>query len=394
MGDLTVVKDVTPDTAFITITGDVPSEEVRHLVEEMTIAPGPDDISLFTTVREFDVDRWGRMWVFDNDSRAILVFEADGTLVRRVGRRGAGPGEFGSNNGMVILPDGGLAIWDGGNTRVSLFDSAGVFRESWPVPGGFGTVHGLVVDRDGTLYMRRPIAEATGQRGFGTIGLVRLGPTGEFQDSIALPPLSVEQHIYMAEGNGSRMGMGADYAAAAYRAISPSRTFITADGGQYRIVIVPPNDRPTVISRVMSEVPVDPEERAIEEARMIWMARQTQPDWTWSGPPLPTVKAPLVGVRAGRDERVWARVAVESDTIPGTELEPPRDPTMPVLRHRMPHMFEVFSPGGDLLGRVAVPPRTQIMESDGNLVWALVTDADGLPAVVRYRIEPEFDRGP
>jgi hypothetical protein len=67
---------------------------------------------------------------------------------------------------------------------------------------------------------------------------------------------------------------------------------------------------------------------------------------------------------------------------------------MPMLRHRMPHVFEVFATDGTLLGRVAVPPRTQIMESDGNLVWALVTDADGLPSVVRYRIEPEFPQGP
>jgi hypothetical protein len=198
----------------------------------------------------------------------------------------------------------------------------------------------------------------------------------------------------MAEGGGTRLGMVADHAAAPYRAISPARALIAADGGQYRIVIAPPTGRPMVITRSLRPVPVDPEERAIEEERMIWMARQTQPDWSWSGPSLPTVKAPLVGVRAGRDERIWARVAVASDTIPATELEPPSDPTMPMLRHRMPHVFEVFATDGTLLGRVAVPPRTQIMESDGNLVWALVTDADGLPAVVRYRIEPGFPQGP
>ncbi len=30
------------------------------------------------------------------------------------------------------------------------------------------------------------------------------------------------------------------------------------------------------------------------------------------------------------------------------------------------------------------------MEADGNTVWALLRDADGLPAVLRFRITPEL----
>lgn len=388
--ELTVVRDETPDTTFITITGDVPLEDVRTLVEDMAIAPDVDDLSLFTTVREFDVDQWGRMWVFDNDSRSILVFDAEGTLVRRVGRRGAGPGEFGGNSGMVILPDGGLAIWDSGNARVSLFDSTGAFLESWSLPPGFFTTSGLLADTAGQLYMRRSITPSTGIGNLGRSGLVEFLPGGEIGDSIAPPVAPRERHLYTAEAAQTRMSMGATYGAGGFWSFTSTGAFVVADGETYRITIVPRIGRPTVIARSPSPVPVDAEERAIEEAQMIWTARRTQPDWTWSGPPLPTVKAPLVGLRVGRDGQIWARVAVPSELIPDAEIIPPRDSTRPVTRHRMPHVFEMFTADGELLGRVAVPPRSQIMESDGNLVWAIVTDEDGLPAVVRFRIEPGF----
>jgi len=392
-GDLTVTREVAADTTFITINGDVPPAEVRQFVEEMAIAPGADDISLFTTVREFDVDQWGRMWVFDNDTRSILVFDADGTLVRRVGRRGAGPGEFGGNSGMVILPSGGLAIWDSGNARVSFFDSTGAFLESWRLPPGFFTTGGLLADSGGQLYMRRPITPSTGIGNVGRSGLVEFLPGGEIGDSIAPPVMPRERHMYTAEAAQTRMSMGATYGAGGFWSFTSAGAFVVADGETYRITIVPRTGRPIVIARSPSPVPVDAEERAIEEAQMIWTARRTQPEWTWSGPPLPTVKAPLVGLRVGRDGQIWARVAVPSELIPDAELTPPTDSTRPVTRHRMPHVFEVFTADGNLLGRVAVPPRTQIMESDGNLVWAIVTDEDGLPAVVRFRIEPGFTAG-
>jgi hypothetical protein len=122
-GDVTVSRETAGDTNVVTISGDVPDSAVRQLVAEMRIAPGADDVSLFTTVYEFDVDAAGQSWVFDQDAKTILRFDSTGALIQRIGREGAGPGEFRSNNGMVTLPGGGLALWDGGNSRITFFDS-------------------------------------------------------------------------------------------------------------------------------------------------------------------------------------------------------------------------------------------------------------------------------
>ena len=129
------VFDSTADTIVARVAGEVPRAGVRRLREEMRIAPAASDTSLFTEVAGFVVDRAGRVWVFDRPSSSLFLFGADGKLVRHVGREGGGPGEYKGINGIVVLGDTGLAIWDGGNARVSFLDSAGAFRTSWRVPG-------------------------------------------------------------------------------------------------------------------------------------------------------------------------------------------------------------------------------------------------------------------
>lgn len=108
----TTAVDSTGDTIVVRVTGDVSAERVRKLVEELRIAPTLDDTSTFAEVFEFEVDAAGRMWVFDNASNRIFLFDAEGKLLRTVGRKGSGPGEFGANGGMVAVGDSGIALWD------------------------------------------------------------------------------------------------------------------------------------------------------------------------------------------------------------------------------------------------------------------------------------------
>ncbi|HEV8599889.1 MAG TPA: 6-bladed beta-propeller, partial [Gemmatimonadales bacterium] len=120
-GGLATVFDSTADTVFARVEGEVPAGALLKLIEEARIAPAADDTSLYTEVSEFDVDAAGRPWVYDRPSNSIFLFSADGKLLRRIGRQGGGPGEFNGNNGMVVRKDGGLAIWDSRNARISFF---------------------------------------------------------------------------------------------------------------------------------------------------------------------------------------------------------------------------------------------------------------------------------
>jgi hypothetical protein len=387
---LVVTRDSTAEAVVVAITGDIPADQVRQLQPDLVIAPDADDTSLFTTVWEFDVDQWDRIWAYDNDANTIFVFERDGTLVRRIGRTGAGPGEFRQNMGMIIRPDGGLAQWDGTNGRITILDSTGTYVGSWPVPTTFGTMNGLVGGPDGTIYMRRPVTEPRPGEILGRMGLVAIRPDGTFGDSLVLPELSIARAVYVAQQGGGRSSSPARYGPTDHWGLTAAGEIVQVNGATYELVVARRSGQALVVRRTVSEIPVDPNERQIEEALVTWRMQRTQPDWSWNGPPLPTTKAPVtgMGVVPTRDGRLWVQVAVPSEQIPDADRVPPRDSTMPVMTYRMPMVYEVFEADGTLLGRVAMPRRTSLVDADSEAVWGLATDDDGLPQLVRFRVEP------
>ena len=389
-GTLATVFDSTADTVSARIAGDLPAEAIRHLVTEVAIAPGIDDTTLFTNVFELDVDRRGRFWVFDVGSSSIFLFGPDGGLIRRIGRKGAGPGEFQQNGGMVVRADNGIAQWDSRNSRISFFDSSGTFVNSWPLPGGFNTSNGLVSDRSGTLYLRRPVTKPREGEILGRMGLVRLAEGGAFADSLEPPDLPVRREVYVASVEGSTSATSSRHAPNFYWAWTPDGEFVAAHGGNYEIVMARRGARPMVIRRSMSPVPIDAAERDFEERNIFWQMRSMDPGWSWQGPSLPTVKAPMRGLTVSRDGRIWVQVAVPSDTIPQAERPVYTDLLQPVSRHQTPSVYEVFSPDGEFLGRVALPPRARLIDADGNTVWGLDLDGNDMPAVTRWRVEPRF----
>lgn len=384
---LATVFDSTADTVVARVSGEVPAAAVRSLVPELAIAPDIDDVSLFTNVFEFDVDRQGRFWVFDISSNTLFLFGADGTLLRRIGRQGAGPGEFNSNNGMVVLPDDGVALLDARNGRVSFLGADGEYARGWTIPTGFSTSNGLITDRSGTLFLRRPVTPPREGEILGRMGMVRLGAEGAFGDSSAAVDLPVERETYVARVEGNTSSTSSRYAPNYFWTWHPEGWFIAAHGGRGEIVLQRP-ERPVIIRREMADVAVSGEERSQEQESITYGMRQTEPGWVWRGPELPTTKAPVLGLFAARDGWIWVRVAAPSEPIPDAELPVSRDPERPVIRFRTPVVYEVYEPDGTFVGRVDFPPRATLMEADGDLVWALDRNEDDLPAVTRFRVEP------
>lgn len=387
-GTLATVFDSTADTVSARIAGDLPTEAVRHLVTEVAIAPGIDDTTLFTNVFEFDVDRSGRFWVFDAGSNSIFLFGPDGALIKRIGREGAGPGEFQQNGGMVVRADNGIAQWDSRNSRISFLDSSGTFVTSWPLPGGFSTSNGLMTDASGTLYLLRPVTPPRDGEILGRMGLVRLAEGGAFADSLVPPDLPVPRESYVASVEGNTSWTESRYGPAYYWAWTPAGEFVVAHGGNYEMIVARRDARPLVIQRTMSPVLVDEAERDWEQRFILWNMRQTDPHWSWQGPALPTAKAPMRSLRVARDGRIWVQVSVPSDTIPTSEHQVFTDSLRPVPTHRMAAVHEVFAPNGEFLGRVALPPRARFIEADGNSVWGINLDENDMPAVTRWRVEP------
>ena len=92
------------------------------------------------------LDESGRMYLLGSDGASVMVFGADGTFLRRVGRRGSGPGEFEDARSLVITGDGVFSVTDRDRGLILTFDRTGeLVREVRPVGGWFpigsATVH-------------------------------------------------------------------------------------------------------------------------------------------------------------------------------------------------------------------------------------------------------------
>ena len=90
-------------------------------------------------------DASGRLYLVGMPSNHILVFGPDGSFLGRIGREGAGPGEFELLGSVVLIEDGIFAVTDQGLGRIQTFDWTGkllrgVQPQGWQ-PTGVYTVH-------------------------------------------------------------------------------------------------------------------------------------------------------------------------------------------------------------------------------------------------------------
>jgi hypothetical protein len=104
-----------PGTSF-------PAEDVRRaaalpLVE---VAWSTED-TLFQQPTGVDVDGRGRIFVSDWYGARVLVLGTDGGLLRVIGRRGLGPGEFRAIRGVQVLEGDSVLVYDPLAARLSVF---------------------------------------------------------------------------------------------------------------------------------------------------------------------------------------------------------------------------------------------------------------------------------
>ena len=90
----------------------------------------------------------GTFFLFDAADRRVKVFGKDGRLLRTIGKRGGGPGEYELVRNLLVGTDGHLTIIDGSLGRRSEFEPNGTFIRSTPIPvqGGMGMSAVLLPD--------------------------------------------------------------------------------------------------------------------------------------------------------------------------------------------------------------------------------------------------------
>lgn len=102
------------------------------LVVQHTIGEG-DDVELDRPVN-LVVSSTGAIVFFEASDNQVKAYSPAGRLLWKVGRRGAGPGEFQSARMLTANASGDILVGDEDNARITVIDSAGHIRSQFPMP--------------------------------------------------------------------------------------------------------------------------------------------------------------------------------------------------------------------------------------------------------------------
>ena len=133
-------------------TLDGPDVIVNAVTEEVfTVGSVAGDTwDTFGTVRSVHFDAQANLHIYDNQAEHIVVVGPDGSLVRTVGGRGEGPGEFGDVTSAIVARDGSYTVM--GFSRIDLLEPDGEFVRSITMdPATTGIVIGGMALPDGSL---------------------------------------------------------------------------------------------------------------------------------------------------------------------------------------------------------------------------------------------------
>ena len=106
-------------------------EDVFSLVEELSIgeAEGREDY-MFSLITSIDVDNEGNIYVLDVKETHLKVFNPDGRLMRIIGRKGQGPGEFQRTFTVQITARNEVVVFDPMVRKLLFFSLDGEYKKS------------------------------------------------------------------------------------------------------------------------------------------------------------------------------------------------------------------------------------------------------------------------
>lgn len=328
-------------------------------------------------IRDLAPASGGRILVLDGDRSRITVLDADGRVLRRVGRPGQGPGELRSPGRVEAGRGGGIVVLERRPPTVHRWDSTGSLlgRRRLRAPGG-SELGGELAEWGPRLPAGR------------TVRLVSLDPAD---------PSGGRSAVYVADSagrtgpavlswsrEGTRSGLPEVFGARRSWSASAGREgrgrLLVARGDRYEIRRYDLSGRlRAVVRRDVRRIPVSAglRERALgrfaEEARRggapPGMAKRLRDR-------LPVAdRLPAIGEiwPSSTDGRTWVG-------IPG-KGEPGGPPS--VVR-----AYDVFGAGLRYLGRVPAPPGFRLHRVRGDTLYGTWLDELGLPGVRVYRLLP------
>jgi hypothetical protein len=300
---------------------------------------------------------------------SVRVYDSRGRFVRRIGRTGAGPGEYDGVEGLGLVGDTLLVVYDRGNRRISLYDSSGAYLRQFAVEGGgLAPLKSFAVLANGLVAVRARIARRSSDPlvVHTRFRLYRL--TGELVDSLEVPPEAIGGFVLSIPS----LGLRRPFLDMDVFALLPDGRIATARTSTFRVTFTRGGAVESIVERPRQRVSLAGQER--EE----WVAlsrRSSRP------PTIPAVKPALRDLFADEHGRVWVelytRAALQVRTT-GSRA--------PAISMMEPNVYEILSARGESFGYLELPPLSRVIAVRGSVVWLVQETDDGDNALVRYRL--------
>lgn len=207
----------------------------RWRLEPIATLGGPADTG-WTRLKDVVADAHGTMYVLDEGAAQIRVFDSSGAPLRVIGRKGAGPAEFGEAYGMGIgwLGDT-LAVLDPGNGRLARLTSTGGWVGAWPAKRITGRDVRL---RQSGLAVYAPDWRPAGGKPQSL--LVRYTASGA-GDTLVMPDRPADQPgAIVCPAAGAIRFFAIPFAYGILSVPGPAGELVTARSDAYRIAVVSP----------------------------------------------------------------------------------------------------------------------------------------------------------
>ncbi len=140
------------DTAACTVTAMTREGRVVRVIGRRGTGQGE-----FNFPTDLAVGRDGRLWVVDAINARLQAFDAEGRFLREFGRRGNGTGDIDKPKGVALDSDGHVYVAEALHDVVQIFDQEGrlllVVGRSGSRPGEFSLPSSVYIDAADRLYV-------------------------------------------------------------------------------------------------------------------------------------------------------------------------------------------------------------------------------------------------
>ena len=369
-------------------------------------ADGPAELQ-FTVIQEVLVAADGKIWMVHSEERGnpeVRLFDATGKFLKRVGGRGAGPGEYQSICGIAQLPDGRVLVRDVQQTRINVYRADGSTDTTWQFRTRYGWlqngVGGVRVDANGIAWL--PFFVYSGEARSDMY--LRLRSDGTILDTVArpdvpAPPVSRGVEVRGSTGGLSRLGND-PYSPRAFWSWSPLGYFVTGVSTRYAFELRAPQSGqrdwragdPVVSVRRPSAAPIAVGKAERDNHLAIYKYRLDRS--VASGgtvehglPEISETKPPFDGLRVAPDARIWVSVAMPSEPYePPGWMDRPDLTREPPLKWRAPVVYDVFESTGTYVGRIPLARDTYPVFVSGDVLWIVSRDDDGSSFLTKTRV--------